>query len=160
MEIQNINLNLLIKGLEQIGQLEITDFHLNWNIGRNLAKFLSLWKSYSKSLNALINKHVKMDEKGSPIIINKDVQLDKAGKVFLSGGEYDYKTLEDKKSYLKSKVELDEIENDVKIFKLKTSALENLKGLNGVMLYLLGDLIEDDADILGDEPKVEDKKTT
>lgn len=160
MEIKNANLNRLIRGLDQIGQLEITDFHLNLAIGRNITKLTSLWKSYTKSLSALVNKYVLMDEKGNPVIINRSVQLDKEGKPVLSDGEYDYNNAEDKKTYIKKKTELDEMINEVKLFELKTSALADVKGLTGVILFMLNELIVDDKNILGDEAKTDEKKTT
>ena len=145
MEIKNVNLNRLIKGLEQIGQLEITDFQLNYYISRNMDKLSSLWKSYTKSLSALINQHVKMSEEGTPVI---------------NGEDYSFKSKKDRELYIDKKTKLDEFVTEVKIFYLKTSALEGIKGLNGVMLFLLGELIVDDKNILGDDTKVDEKKTT
>lgn len=73
-----------------------------------------------------------MDDKGKPVII---------------GNEYDYKTTKDRGAYIKSKTELDKIENEVKLFELKTSGLEGVKKLNAVTLYMLGDIIVDDLNL-------------
>lgn len=136
MEVKNSNLNLRIGGLEKIGQLDSANFKFNYAVGRNIEKLSSLGKSYNKSLLALINKHVLMDDKGKPIIV---------------GNDYDYKSKKDRDAYIKSKNELDEIKNEVDLRKLKTSDLKDVKGINGVILFQLGDIIVDDANILGDE---------
>ncbi len=136
MEIKNINLNRLINGLEQMGQLESSNFHLNYAVGKNLNKLGTLVKSYNKSLSALINKHVQMDEKGKPVII---------------GNEYDYKSKKDRDAYIKSKTELDDIKSEVDLWKLKTSDLKDVKGITGVMLFMLNDIIIDDSNILDND---------
>ena len=141
MEILNGNLNRLIGGLEQMGKLESANFKFNYAVGRDLDKFGTLVKSYNKSSSALINKHVQMDDKGKPIII---------------GNEYNFKTKKDRDAYIKSKTELDEITNKVFLWKLKTSDLKDVKGVTGVMLFMLNEIIVDDANILNDEPKPPD----
>lgn len=138
MEIKNINLNRLINGLEQMGQLESSNFHFNYAVGKNLNKLGTLSKSYTKSLGALINKHVQVDDKGKPATI---------------GNEYDFKTKKDRDTFIKSKTELDEIKSEVDLWKLKTSDLKDVKGINGVILFLLEDIIIDDANILGEPEK-------
>ena len=140
MQIKNINLSRLISGLEQIGQLDITDYKLNYAIGKNLGKVMPMLKSYNKSLVALVNKHVEMDDKGKPITI---------------GNEYDYKTKRDRDAFIKTKTDTDEIENEVDLWKFKTSILKDIKGVNGVMNFQLGDIIDDDANILGEPEKSE-----
>ena len=149
MKIKNSNLNRLIGGLEQIGQLDIADFQLNYYISRNMDKLSSLWKSYNKSLSALINEHVQMDKSGNPI----------------AGEQYSFKTAKDKTDYIKKKTEIDEIETEMKLFKLKTSTLKDAKSievtnkdgtktkkfLNGAILFMLNEIIIDDANILSDE---------
>lgn len=132
MNIKNINLNRLIGGLEQVGQLDSVDFKFNYAVGRNIEKMATLGKSYSKSLSALVNKHVQMDDKGSPVTI---------------GNEYDFKTKKDRETYIKSKTDLDEIENEVDLWLLKTSDLEKIKGLKAVTLFMLGDIIVDDLNL-------------
>ena len=151
MKIQNSNLKRLLIGLGQIGELSIPIFKLNYAIGRNLEKLSTLGKSYDKSIDALLNKHVQIDDKGKYVTI---------------GDEYDFKTKNDRGTFLKSKAELDEIETKVDLWKLKTSVLEKVMkkikcdkcdtekeicGLNGIILYKLNEIIIDDANILGDE---------
>lgn len=160
MQVKNINLNRLIGGLEQIGQLDITDIKLNYAIGKNLNKLTIPRNSYNKSLGALVNKHVQMDDKGTPVTI---------------GNEYDFKTKKDRDAYIKSKTEIDEGETEVDLWKLKTSVLEKVmkrikcdkcgaekevSGLNGVMFYMLVDIIVDDINILGDGIETDNKKTS
>lgn len=135
MEIKNINLNRLIGGLEQVGQLESSNFHLNYAVGKNLNKLGTVVKSYNKSLAALINKHVQVDDKGKPATI---------------GNDYDFKSKKDRDTYIKSKTDLDEIKNGIDLWELKTSDLKDMKGVTGVMLFMLNDIIIDDANILGD----------
>ncbi len=149
MKIKNINLNRLVGGLEQMGQLESSNFHFNYAVGKNLNKLGTLVKSYNKSLLALINEHVQMDEKGTP----------------MGDNQYIFKTTADKETYLKKKAKIDEIETEVDIWKLKTSELKTLKSvevenkdgtktkkfLSGNILFLLDEIIIDDAPILGGE---------
>ncbi len=149
MKIKNANLKRLIIGLGQIGELSIPIFKLNYAIGRNLEKMTTLGKSYDKSLEALINKHAQIDDKGLAVTIND---------------EYDFKSKKDRETFIKNKIELDEIENEVELWKLKTSVLEKVMkkikcdkcdaekevcGLNGILLYKLNEIIIDDANILG-----------
>jgi len=151
MKVKNENISNIINGLEMIGKLDIDDYKFNYTIGRNLEKLVPMLKSYNKSFEALINKYTLKDNKGKPVIVNKQVQIDDKGKPIFGGGEYDYNSKEDRENYIKKKTELQEMENEVDLWKLKTSILEKIKGVNGVMNFMLKQIIIDDKNIFNEK---------
>ncbi len=130
--ILNMNVTRMIIGLTEIGNLDIEDFDINYNITRNIANLNDIEKAYSKSLTALQKKYVKKDEKGNLTIQNNF---------------FVFENDENKKSYTDELEKLNETivdETKVKIYKLKTSELKKIKGLKGTTMAKCHELIEDD----------------
>src|SRR3989304_2200620 len=62
--------------IEKLSVLEISDFQTNYAIARNITKISSAVKSFFKAQDAHINKYVKKDELGKPIILNKEFDFE------------------------------------------------------------------------------------
>jgi hypothetical protein len=130
--ILHMNLRRIIIGLSEIGNLDIEDFDTNYNITKTIANLNQVDKAYNKSLGALQKKYVKKDDKGSLVIEN---------------GFFIFNSEEDKKTYGEELDKLDEVvidETKTKVWRLKTSQLQKIKGLKGTTMSKCYELIIDD----------------
>lgn len=130
----NSNISRIILGLTEIGNLEIEDFRINLSISRNITSLSDVEKVLIKTHQTLLKKYVEKDEKGNLMSAN---------------GVYIFKTEDDKTEYQKSFEELNEqvLSEDVKLYKIKTSDLEKIKGVKGITMAKISELIIDDTTI-------------
>lgn len=130
--ILNMNIKRIIIGLSEIGNLDIEDFETNYNITKTIANLNQVDKAYNKSLSALQKKYVKKNDKGNFVIENN---------FFVFNSE------DDKKKYGEELDKLDETvvdETKTKVWRLKTSQLQKIKGLKGTTMSKCYELIIDD----------------
>lgn len=132
--ILNGDISRIILGLTEIGNLEIEDFKINLSISRSIANLSEVEKAFLKTHQALLKKHVKKDDKGN---------LMSADNFYL------FLTDDDKLEYQKSLEKLNEqcLSEDVKLWKIKTSDLEKIKGVKGTTMAKIHELIIDDTTI-------------
>ncbi len=131
--ITNGKVQRIIMGLTQIGNLEIEDFQLNYGIGRSLSKLESIYKAFQKSELTYRNKYVKRDE---------------FGNYLSSNGFYQFSTMANCEAYTKAIDDLiDTPIPEEKLFKMKLSILENIKGIKGPMMSACWELIIHDKKI-------------
>lgn len=126
--ILNIDISRNIIGLSELGNLEITDFGMNMEIIETIAELSKIEKVYLKTLNALMKRHIDVDEKGN--FKNEN-------------GMYVFKTPNDKKTYLEEYEKLTEHENDID-FKIKASVLKGIVGLKASTMSKFHEFIEND----------------
>lgn len=128
-KIMNINISRTILGLTEIGNLEIEDFTMNYNITRSIANLSVAEKAYGKTIQTLQKKHIQKDEKGNYATLN---------------GFYIFLSENDKEAYQKAFDELNETIVDVKIYSMKASDLQKIKGIKGTTMAKCFELIIDD----------------
>ncbi len=131
-DILNINVGRIIVGLTEIGNLEIENFEINIGISKTISNLSLIEKAYVKSTQALMKKHIKRDDVGGLQILN---------------GFYVFKSEKDKDEYDKLTEALNETVITEKVFKLKTTELEKIKGIKGTMMAKCHELIIYDKDV-------------
>jgi len=131
--ILTMNVPTMIKGLTELGSLDITDFSLNLAISQVVAKLTPVERAYLKSAQGLIKKHIEADERGIPKTQGEGPYM-----------SYVYKSAKDKEDYLDEMAKLNNAEIKIDL-KIKTSQLKDVKGLKALTLMKLGDLIQDDS---------------
>jgi hypothetical protein len=137
--ILTMNVPTMIKGLAELGSLDITDFSLNLAISQVVAKLTPIERAYLKTAQGFVKAHIEVDERGIP-----KTQGEGPYK------SYVYKSAKDKETYLS---EMEKLNNtEVKIdLKIKTSQLKDVKGLKAITLMKLGVLIENDLEAVATE---------
>jgi len=128
-KILNINISRTILGLTEIGNLEIEDFKMNYNITRSITNLSVAEKAYNKTMSTLMKKHIQKDEKGNLVILN---------------GFYVFISEKDKEDYQKNIDVLNETITEAKVWTLKTSELQKIKGVKGTTMAKFNELIIDD----------------
>jgi len=132
--IMNLNLKRIILGLTEIGNLDIDDFKVNYSITKTIANLNTVEKAYNKTLNTLMNKLIQKDENGN----------------FMSANNfYIFSSEQNKKEYFDAVEKLNDtiLDDDVKVYKLKASDLQNIKGLKGTTMAKCHELIIDDIQV-------------
>ena len=127
--ISNNEISRVIIGLNELGGLDIPDFEVNMAITETTAELSKIEKAYLKTLNALMKKHIDVDEKGNFKIENQN--------------QYVFKTIEDKKIYLEEYEKLTSSEHDID-FTLKASLLKGITGLKASTMTKFHEFIEND----------------
>lgn len=137
----NNNLIKIINGLTALGELEIENFSLNYAIARNTDILTSHLKTYQKMTKSLRDKHIKKNEDGSYATQKRDNGIEEF--VFVDNTH--------KQEYI-SKVEKlgEQVVEVEKLFTLKTSMLNEVKGIKPNMLLSCMELVVDDTDMLKD----------
>jgi hypothetical protein len=138
-QIRNVNVARIMKGLGEMGALEIEDFNFKYNITKSMVNLSVVEQLYIKYVTDLNKKYVKVDE-------NNNLMSDERGNLIFKSGE-------DKKNYSDAFAKLNETVVDVKVWTMKASDLEKIKGLRAVTMSKFHELIIDDI-----EPVPEEKK--
>lgn len=131
-----MNVPTILKGLTEVGSLEIPDFSLNLKISELAQKLSIAEKTYLKSVGSLVKKHIETNERGIPMVVGDGPYR-----------SYVYKSAEDKENYL---AEMDKLNNTIVdgmenyIGFLKTSVLKDVKGLRAFTMIKLGVLVKND----------------
>lgn len=99
MKLKNKDANRMINGLRLLGGLNICNYEINYTIEKNQVRLNPITEAYSKSAKGLNREFNLIDEKDK----------DKRNTLLIEGEE------------------LDEIENDVKIIKIKRSIIKKLQ---------------------------------
>lgn len=136
-------LNNLDEGLKRLGESASDDFATNLAIGKNQSNIEIIGKAFNKSLISLRNKYCKKDDNGQPM-----VKAMENGAVMLQ-----FNSPKDAQLYNDSYEKLLEQENEVELYKIKTSVLKKMKDTNGSnlspnTLFKLKSIIEDDLKLL------------
>jgi len=130
--ILTMNVPTMIKGLAELGSLDITDFSLNLAISQVVAKLSPIERAYLKTAQGFMKAHIEVDERGIPKTQGEGPYM-----------SYVYKSAKDKEDYLAEMAKLNNAEIKIDL-RIKTSKLKDLKGLKAITLMKLGVLIEDD----------------
>ena len=130
--ILTMNVPTMIKGLTELGSLDITDFSLNLAISQVVAKLSPIERAYLKTAQGFMKAHIEVDERGIPKTQGEGPYM-----------SYVYKSAKDKEDYLAEMAKLNNAEIKIDL-RIKTSKLKDLKGLKAITLMKLGVLIEDD----------------
>lgn len=129
-----MNVPTMVKGLIELGSLQIEDFNLNMTITETVAKLKPVEAAYLKSAGVLIKKHIETNEKGVP--------LTEGEGPFRS---YVYKSVQDKETHLAEMSKLNETPvKTVEVGIIKASQLKDLKGLTAFTMMKLGVLVQND----------------
>lgn len=126
--IVNMDVPRIIIGLTEIGNLDIDDFDTNYNITKTITNLGVVEKTYTKTLQALMKKHIKVDDKGV-------FETENNSYVFLSK--------EDREKYLEEYESLVNAPVNAEVWKLKLSELRKIKGIKGTTMAKCHELIED-----------------
>jgi len=132
-----MNVPTMIKGLTELGSLEIVDFSLNLVISRLVTKLTPVERAYLKSASVLVKKHIEVDERGIPKTQGEGPYM-----------SYLYKTEKDKEAYLSEMEKLNNTEVTEALDKIKVTKLKDVKGLKALTMMKLGALIEDDFAVM------------
>jgi hypothetical protein len=132
-----MNVPTMIKGLTELGSLEIVDFSLNLVISRLVTKLTPVERAYLKSAGVLVKKHIEVDERGIPKTQGEGPYM-----------SYLYKTEKDKEVYLSEMEKLNNTEVTEALDKIKVTKLKDVKGLKALTMMKLGALIEDDFAVM------------
>lgn len=127
--ILNVDVSRIIMGLTEIGNLDIDDFKTNYQISKTITNLGVVEKAYTKSVQALMKKHIKVGEDGNYLIEN---------------GSYVFKTKQDRDLYVDVLEKLQNEKVSTKIWTLKESQLKTIKGLKGTTMAKCQELIEQD----------------
>src|SRR3990167_28312 len=139
MELSLKELQPLMKGFSELGNLPIEDKKIMYMVGRNLRKLsevFSKWNERQKrGQNRAVRQWVKKGENGHPIQIRQP-----NGEVV-----YDFENPEHLKRYEK---DIEEVEADnkveVELWKVKRSFLVSVPGMKANIIALLMPVVEDD----------------
>jgi hypothetical protein len=126
--ISNVDVPRIIIGLTEIGNLDIDDFDTNYNITKTITNLGVVEKAYTKTLQALMKKHIKVDEKGN-------FETENNSYIFISK--------EDRDKYLEEYEALVNAPVNAEVWKLKLSELRKIKGIKGTTMAKCHELIED-----------------
>ena len=110
--ISNVDVPRIIIGLTEIGNLDIDDFDTNYNITKTITNLGVVEKAYTKTLQALMKKHIKVDEKGN-------FETENNSYIFISK--------EDRDKYLEEYEALVNAPVNAEVWKLKLSELRKIK---------------------------------
>jgi hypothetical protein len=127
--ILNMDVSRIIMGLTEIGNLDIDDFKTNYQISKTITNLGVVEKAYNKSFQSLLKKHVKVGEDGNYLIEN---------------GSYVFNSKQDRDAYVDAFEKLQNERVSAKIWKLKESQLNKIKGLKGTTMAKCFELIEQD----------------
>lgn len=125
-----MDLGRIIIGLSELGNLDIEDFDTNFSISKTIANLTVFEKAYSKTIQSLQKRHIKIDEKGQ--LANEN-------------GSYIFKSVKDREDYLDAFDKISEEPVNCDVWRLKLSELRKIKGIKGTMMAKFHELIIDDT---------------
>lgn len=144
-KVLTMSASTIIKGLIELGSLQIEDFDLNMKITEAAGKLGVVEKAYLKTASVLIQKHIETNEKGVPLTQGEGAYR-----------SYVYKSISDKETYLKEMGILNNTPvNSIEVGIIKMSQLQKLKGLTAYTMMKLGVLVHND---LKEQKKDQGKK--
>ena len=129
-EIKNSDVTRIMVGLSEIGKLDIDDFETNHNISKNLTSLSVVEKSYGKTIQSLMKKHIEINEQG---------------QYASEQGAFIFKSKKDREDYESAYEKISNENVKVELFEVKLSIIKKVKGLKGTMMAQCHELIDENA---------------